>query len=221
MTDLARRFRAVSTADLVGAAEGCAWAGPAIRPLWRPVTVAGPAFTVQTARGDNGPVHIGIANAAPGDVVVVAAAADATIAIFGDVLARIGAARGLAGLLTDGAVRDSDGVRQAGVAVFCAGVALTAPVKTFTGRYGAVVQIGDARVAPGDWIVGDSDGVVVIPHDLAAEAAAVAEATREREARMVARAQAGEPTPRQLGLAGPCGRAGSPVPERASGLAGP
>jgi 4-hydroxy-4-methyl-2-oxoglutarate aldolase len=200
VTDLACRFRALSTADLVNAAAGCTWAGPTIRPLWRPVTVVGPAFTVQTPRGDNGPVHSAIADASPGDVVVVAAEADATVAIFGDVLARIGVARGLAGLITDGAVRDSDGIRQTGFAVFCAGVALAAPVKTLTGSYGTVVQIGAAQVAPGDWIVGDSDGVVVIPCGVAAEASTTAEGVREREASMVARAQAGEPTPRQLGL---------------------
>jgi 4-hydroxy-4-methyl-2-oxoglutarate aldolase len=198
MTALADRLRAQSTAALADA--GAVWLGSSIAALWEPVAMAGPAYTVQTRRGDNRPLHLATADAAPGDVLVVAAEGDREIAIFGDLLARIGAARGLAGLVTDGAVRDRDGIRRAGFPVFCAGVSLRSPVKAFPGVFGAGVSIGAAEVDDRDWIVGDADGVVVVSSHLALQLAGAAEEVQLREADVVRRAAAGESSADQLGL---------------------
>ena len=198
MTELADRLRALPTAALVDA--GAAWVGSSIAALWSPVAMAGPVYTVQTRRGDNRPLHLATADAAPGDVVVVAAEADVEVAIFGDLLARIGANRGLAGLVTDGAVRDRDGIRQAGFPVFCAGTALRAPLKAFPGAFGGVVRIGTAGIRAGDWIVGDSDGVVVLSNQSAPDVAHAAEQVQLREAEIVRRAGSGESSADQLGL---------------------
>jgi 4-hydroxy-4-methyl-2-oxoglutarate aldolase len=198
MTALADRLRAQSTAALVDA--GAVWLGSSIAPLWEPVAMAGPAYTVQTRRGDNRPLHLATADAAPGDVLVVAADGDRDVAIFGDLLARIGAQRGLAGLVTDGVVRDRDGIRRAGFPVFCAGVSLRSPVKVFAGVFGAGVSIGAAQVDDRDWIVGDADGVAVVPGHLAPQIASAAEQVQLREADIVRRAGAGESSADQLGL---------------------
>jgi 4-hydroxy-4-methyl-2-oxoglutarate aldolase len=200
MNNLAKRFSNLSTAAILDCRPETTWLGPRIRPLWRPASIAGPAFTVQTRHGDNRPLHIAIADAPPGHVVVAAAEAGVEVGIFGDLLARVGHARGLAGLITDGAVRDSDGIRAAGFPVYCAGIALRAPVKQDAGRFDVGVTIGTAVVAPGDWIVGDSDGVVVVPHVLAEAVAAAARGIERREAGIVERAAAGEATVEQLGL---------------------
>lgn len=200
MIKLAERFGTLSTAAILDCRTETAWLGPLIRPLWRPASIAGPAFTVQTRHGDNRPLHIAIADAPPGHVVVAAAEAGVEVGIFGDLLARVGHTRGLAGLITDGAVRDSDGIRAAGFPVFCAGVALRAPVKQYAGRFDVSVTIGTAAVTPGDWIIGDSDGVVVVPHTVAKAVAAAADAVERREAGIVERAASGASTPEQLDL---------------------
>jgi 4-hydroxy-4-methyl-2-oxoglutarate aldolase len=200
MSDLATRLGALPSAAVLDALPESTWVGQAIRPLWRPASIAAPAFTVQTRHGDNRPLHRAIAEATPGSVVVAATDASLDVAIFGDLLARVGAQRGLAGLVTDGAVRDSDGIRAAGFPVFCAGVALRAPVKLFEGIYGAAVRLGEAEVHAGDWIIGDSDGVVVVPRAVVERVATAAEGVERREAEIVSRAIAGESTVAQLGL---------------------
>jgi 4-hydroxy-4-methyl-2-oxoglutarate aldolase len=162
--------------------------------------MAGPAYTVQTRRGDNRPLHLATADASPGDVMVVAAEAAVDIAIFGDLLARIARERGLAGLVTDGAVRDRDGIRRARFPVFCADVSLRSPVKVFPGVFGGAVSLGAAQVEDRDWIVGDADGVVVVSSQIALQVASAAEQVQLREADIVRRAGAGESSADQLGL---------------------
>jgi 4-hydroxy-4-methyl-2-oxoglutarate aldolase len=197
---LAERLGRVGTASLVDAVPEAAWMGPSIRRVWTPARFAAPAFTVQGPAGDNRPLHHAIADAPPGHAVVAAAGADRGVAIFGDLLSRVATARGLAALVTDGAVRDTDGIAALGFPVFCGGVALPAPVKQERGAFHVPVTIGFARVEPGDWIVGDGDGVVVIPAMSAEAAADAAESTGRREADIARRAIAGESTPAQLGF---------------------
>jgi 4-hydroxy-4-methyl-2-oxoglutarate aldolase len=198
--DLAARLAPIGTAALVDAVPGATWMGPGITRLWTPASFAAPAFTVQAPAGDNRPLHHAIADAPPGYVVVVAAGADVEVAIFGDLLSRIAMARGLAALVTDGAVRDTDGIAATGFPVFCGGVSLATPVKQDPGTFGIPVTIGRARVEPGDWLVGDGDGVVVIAAADASAVVTAAEAIERREAEIVRRALAGESTPRQLGF---------------------
>jgi 4-hydroxy-4-methyl-2-oxoglutarate aldolase len=200
MSALADRLRALPTAALVDASSDTVWLGSSVGPLWGPASMAGPAYTVQTRRGDNRPLHLATADASPGDVMVVAAEAAVDIAIFGDLLARIARERGLAGLVTDGAVRDRDGIREVGFPVFCAGVALRPPAKAFPGVFGGPVRIGAAQVHAGDWIVGDGDGVVVVRRAVAPDVARAAEQVLLREADIVRRAGGGESSADQLGL---------------------
>jgi 4-hydroxy-4-methyl-2-oxoglutarate aldolase len=206
MTDVSRsagtaaRLRALGAASVLDACPGAARAGTAIRPLWTPLSMAGPAFTITTEPDDNLALHRAIAEAPAGSVVAVATGGSLRTAVFGDLLSRVAVGRGLAGLLTDGAVRDTDHIRLLAFPVFCAGVTLAAPAKRVWGTVGVPVRIGDADVAAGDWVVGDGDGVVVVPAASVTSTLARAETIREREAELVARALAGESTVDQLGL---------------------
>lgn len=198
MTGREDRLAGIGTAALADA--GAPWLGAGVRPLWPGARLAAPVHTVRTRPGDNRPLHHAVADAPPGAVLAVAAEADLEFAIFGDVLARVGAARGLAGLVTDGAVRDADGIRELGFAVFCGGISLRKPDKAHPGVFGEQVRIGRADVGPADWLVGDGDGVVVVPGGALDALATAAEAIERRERDLVARALAGESTPDQLGL---------------------
>ncbi|HEY0416153.1 MAG TPA: RraA family protein [Gaiellaceae bacterium] len=196
---LAVRLRALGAASVLDAAPGGAALGASIRALWAPTAAAGPAFTIETEPDDNLALHRAVAEA-PAGAVVVAATGGGTCAIFGDLLSQVALARGLAALVTDGLVRDSDRIRAVGFPVFCTGLSLASPAKRAWGRVGVEVQVGDAAIAAGDWIVADGDGAVVVPAAAAGATADAAEAVRAREAELVARAAAGEATVDQLGL---------------------
>ncbi len=115
-------------------------------------------------------------------------------------LGRVCRGRGVAGLVTDGAVRDSDGLRAAGFPVVCAGLSLRAPAKVAVGELGGEVELAGLRVRAGDWLVADGDGVVAVPTGELAEVLAAAEAIEAREAELVRTALAGRSTAAQLGI---------------------
>jgi 4-hydroxy-4-methyl-2-oxoglutarate aldolase len=193
------RLRALGAASVLDAADGARYLGRVIRPLWAPTFAAGPAFTVETEPDDNLPLHRAVADAPPGSVIV-ATARGTRAAVFGDLLSQVALARGLSALVTDGLVRDTDRIRELRFPVFCGGVALPSPAKLAWGRVGGAVTVGDARIEPGEWVVADGDGVVVVPASVLEGAIERAEAARARESELVRRAGAGESTVDQLGL---------------------
>jgi 4-hydroxy-4-methyl-2-oxoglutarate aldolase len=151
-----------------------------IRPVWAGATVAAPAYPVGCAAGDNLAVHVGVTRAPAGSVLVVDVGAVAGRGYWGEVLTTAAEARGLAGLVLDGGVRDVDALAAHGFPVFSAGIALPGASKVLPGTVGTPVRVGGVSVAAGDWIVGDVDGVVVIP---AATLDAVLEAGQARAAK--------------------------------------
>lgn len=171
-----------------------------VRPLWTPLGLAGPAFTVRSTSADNLALHRAVATAPAGVVIVAATDGSVEVPIWGSLLSSICSDRGILGLVTDGAVRDSDRIRELGFPTFCAGVGLLGPSKEDPGTLGEVIEIGGARVAPGDWVVGGGDGVVVVPAASIKEATERAEAVESRESEMIRRAVAGESTLVQLGI---------------------
>lgn len=151
-----------------------------IKPLDRDMKVAGPAFTCVCEPGDNLTLHAALKMAQPGDVLVCDAMGATEQGMFGDVMASCGLGRGLAGLVTDGGVRDRLTIIDVGFPVFAANVCMKGTVKEVLGPINQPVTLGGVLVRPGDLIVGDEDGVVVIA---AENADTVLEACRKRAAK--------------------------------------
>lgn len=134
-----------------------------IRPLWSPIPrVAGPAFTVSCAPGDNLMLHAAIYRAAPGSILV-ADAGSVEYAVAGGNVCAVAQRRGIAAFIIDGVIRDLAEVRDAGFPVFGRGVVPVAGVKAAIGPLNEPVRCGGVLVRPGDVVVADDDGVLVVP----------------------------------------------------------
>ncbi len=157
--------------DRLGVAEG-------IHAMWSGAKLAGPAYTIWTRSGDNWAVHQAIDAAQPGDVLVVNGGGDTTRALIGELMATRAVKRRLGGFVIDGAVRDRELIGELGLPVFARGATPAGPYKNGPGRLLCPVAIGGVCVLPGDIILGDGDGVVVVPR---AMGATVLEAAREIE----------------------------------------
>jgi 4-hydroxy-4-methyl-2-oxoglutarate aldolase len=171
-----------------------------IRPAWPGAEVAGPAVPVRCTPGDNLAIHVGVVRAGPGSVLVVDVGDEPELGYWGEVLTTAAEARGIAGLVIDGCVRDVDALAAHGFSVFSAGIALTGATKNRAGSVGHPVVAGEVHVDPGDWIVADADGVVVVPHATLAEVRTAARARTEKEADLFRRLRAGDTTIDLLGL---------------------
>ena len=134
-----------------------------IRPMWRGARVVARAYTVMTRSGDNQGVHEAVDLAAPGEVLVVNGFADESRALVGELLAGRAKANHLAGFVVDGAVRDVDAIEELGVPVFARAVTPAGPYKMGPHRQQVPIALGGQCVLPGDVVVGDAVGVVVIP----------------------------------------------------------
>jgi 4-hydroxy-4-methyl-2-oxoglutarate aldolase len=151
-----------------------------IRSAWPGARVAAPAFPVQCTPGDNLAIHVAVAEAPTGHVLVVDVGDEPELGYWGEVLTTGAQARGLAGLVIDGGVRDVAALEAHRFPVFSTMIALRGATKNRPGSVGAVVSVGDVEVHLGDWIVGDADGVTVIG---ATDLAAVLTAGRARAAK--------------------------------------
>jgi 4-hydroxy-4-methyl-2-oxoglutarate aldolase len=162
-----------------------------LRPYMRPISglarAAGSAVTVLCASGDNLMIHAAIAVVQPGDVLVVTTFSESTDGMFGELLAESCRAHGVIGLVIDAGVRDTAEIAALGFPVWSKAVSCQGTTKAIAGSVNVPVVCAGAAVAPGDVIVGDADGVVVVPRDsakavlaAAAERLAKGERTRER-----------------------------------------
>ena len=168
----------------------------AIKPVAPDMCVAGPAFTVHIPAGDNLWIHRALYEAAPGDVLIVSTSGGVEWGYWGDILNSAAIAQRLGGLVIDGGVRDVAGLSTMGFPVFSNGVCINGTIKGFdaTAWTRQPIRIGEVVVRQGDLVVGDRDGVVVLPA-AAVPGALVAGASREAdEAAKIARIQAGERT---------------------------
>jgi 4-hydroxy-4-methyl-2-oxoglutarate aldolase len=153
-----------------------------IGPLWPPTgPVAGPAFTVACAPGDNLMLHAAIYRAAPGSVLVVESG-DVDHAVAGGNVCAVAQRRGVAALVVDGVIRDLAEVRNSGFPVFARGVVPVAGMKTVTRPLNTLVRCGGVNVRAGDMVVADDDGVVVVPRDRRDQVLQDARARLAREA---------------------------------------
>jgi 4-hydroxy-4-methyl-2-oxoglutarate aldolase len=145
---------------------------PRVKPVWPGARVAAPAYPVQCSPGDNLAIHVAVTRAPAGSVLVADMGGARDFGYWGEVLTTGAEARGIAGLVIDACVRDCDALAAHGFPVFSTGLALTGASKVQPGSVDRAVSAGDVAVEPGDWVVGDVDGVVVIPgaqlHDVLA-----------------------------------------------------
>ncbi len=168
-----------------------------IRPLWPGARLHGTAFTVRTPPGEHFSVREAALAACRGDVVIVDGGGCTDAALWGDILAQVGLARGLAGLVVDGAVRDAEEIERLGFPVFAAAVVPTGPRgKETPGEIGVRIRCAGIDVDPGDYVYGDRDGVVVIPRADLDEVLTRAKAREEVEAEILRELLAhGKPSP--------------------------
>ncbi|HVQ96710.1 MAG TPA: 4-carboxy-4-hydroxy-2-oxoadipate aldolase/oxaloacetate decarboxylase [Mycobacteriales bacterium] len=164
-----------------------------LRPAWPGANVVGTALPVRTAEGDNLPLHLALEVAEPGEVLVVDAAG-APHGYWGEVLAVAAQQRGVRGLVIDGGVRDTERLEVLRFPVFSSSIAVRGTVKDDPGSVGAPLTLGSAPVTRGDIVVGDRDGIVVLPIRHCPAILAAARQRQQKEEAFLARIRAGELT---------------------------
>ncbi len=172
---------------------------PGIRAAWPGATVAGPAYTVQGAGGDNLALHRAVF-AAPAGSVLVADLGGAAHGHWGEVLAVAAQQRGITGLVIDGGVRDLDRMRELSFPVFSRNNTVRGTRKLFPGALSVELRFSGVPVRTGDLVVGDADGVVVIPAAWVPDVLDRAEARVAQEAAILDRLRAGASTLELYGL---------------------
>lgn len=178
---LVELFRDIPVANIDDCMNRTAAVDGAIRPLNR-TPLLGTAFTVQVPEGDNLMFHKAMDLAQPGDVIVIDAGGDTNRAIFGSLMINYCKVRGLAGVIVDGAIRDFRGLSDLDFPVYAKGVTPNGPYKNGPGTIGETICFGGKVVRPGDIIVGDEDGIIVIKPEQAEELAKAARGVVEKEA---------------------------------------
>lgn len=171
-----------------------------MKPLDPASRLAGPAFTVDMRPADNLMLHYALLKARPGDVLVVDAKGFMEAGPWGDILTLQAMKLGLAGLVIHGCVRDASQIIEVGFPVFCRGLSIKGTGKNQPGRINVPLHIGDAEICPGDIIVGDRDGLVVVHADEVAEVIARSIARETKEAEMREAIEKGATTAELLGL---------------------
>lgn len=172
-----------------------------IRPIWPGAVIAGAAFPLRCAPGDNLAIHLAVAEAGPGDVLVVDAH-QYIAGYWGEILTVAAQARGITGLVIDGGVRDVAALEKREFPVFARGVAMRAAVKLHAPSVGQSIVIAGVTIARGDLIVADADGVVAIPQAEVERTLIGARLRTDKEAAIMKRLEAGETTVQILGLSG-------------------
>jgi len=190
--DYAAAFAALGAATL-GESGGRPMA-PRVRPAWSGARVSAPAFPVNCSTTDNLAIHVAVAEAPLGSVLVVNVGHEHARGYWGEVLTTGSEARGLRGLVIDGGVRDVAALEAHGFPVFSTMIALRGATKQEAGSIGGSAIVGDVEVARGDWIVADADGVTVVPHAHLDDVLAAGRTRAEKEEQFFEALRAGRTT---------------------------
>jgi 4-hydroxy-4-methyl-2-oxoglutarate aldolase len=185
-------FRERSTSFVVDAMNGGGALHHAIKPLDPGSRLLGSALTARAGARDNLAALAALDLVEPGDVLVIATQAFEGTATLGDNMARIALMRGAVGVVTDGMARDAAEIVALGLPVFCRGVTPNSAFPSGPGEVGLPLAMGDVTIESGDLVVGDRDGVVVVPRARLAEVTGRLELVAAKEAEMHAKVAAGE-----------------------------
>lgn len=183
--ELVARFRGIASPNLADAMGRFNFMDPGMRPR-SGFTLCGRSTTVRCRPGDNLMVHKALQVAEPGDIIVVDTCGNTTSAVFGELMCHTAAARKLGGIVVDGAIRDVEGITRLRMPAFSRTVSPGACDKDGPGEINIPVSCGGTVVAPGDIIVGDDDGLAVVPRDDAAEVLSIVELLMTRESVRIA-----------------------------------
>jgi 4-hydroxy-4-methyl-2-oxoglutarate aldolase len=193
---LVAAFKGVPTGHLVDAMGGRGCLDPAIRPLFPDnADLVGVAVTCHAGPADNLALFGALDASQAGDIMVACTDAFTKTSVTGDLLLGMAKNRGVVGFVTDGAVRDIPGLLGVGLPIFCAGVTANSPARNGPGTVGLRVNLGDVSIDSGDILVGDRDGVVVVPQGLAEDVLERLEGVRAAEQALEAKVREGLQVP--------------------------
>ena len=195
------RFAATPTGFVVDAMGRRGALDQEIRPVLAPGRFAGSALTVDSIPRDNLAAYAALEIAQAGDVLMVATGGDLGAAVLGDVAIGMAKNAGVIAVATDGLVRDIEGIEQVGIPVYARGLSPNSPFKNGPGTVGGTISLGGVPVSAGDVVVGDRDGLVVVPQGRVAAVLAALEAIETKEAAMERRVAEGAAKPDWLGAA--------------------
>jgi RraA family protein len=182
-SQICRRLSEVSVSQIGDVMDRLGLVDSSIASVWKGARFAGRAVTVITAAGDNKVIHDAIPTLQPGDVLVVNGQSSTARALIGELMAERGQRKGSVAYVIDGAIRDVDEIGALEFPVYARAVTPAGPYRNGPGQIGVPVAIGGVVVSPGDWLVGDSDGIAVIPQVKVEGVLADAERKREKEER--------------------------------------
>lgn len=163
---IVEKFSEIPTTCISDTMQGLNNLSPSIKPIKDEYRVAGRAFTVKMPVGDNLVVLKAIREAKQGDVLVIDAKGDTYRAVAGDFIVGMAQTLGIKGIIVDGVVRDLEGIKSLNYPVFCKGTTIAASGKEGMGEINVPISCGGTTINPGDIVIGDIDGVVVVPRSM-------------------------------------------------------
>lgn len=182
--ELVELFRDLPVANIDDCMNRTAAINQDIRPMNK-VKLLGTALTVKVPEGDNLMFHKAMDMAQQGDVIVIDAGGMTSRAIFGELMLTYCKIRGLTGVIVDGSIRDLDAISRMNISVYARGVTPEGPYKNGPGEINTVISFGGQVVRPGDIIIGDEDGIVVVKPEEASELAKKVNAVNQKEAEII------------------------------------
>lgn len=193
--DMLGRWRGTPSGFAVDALGRAGALAHDIRPVWQAGAFVGSALTVWTTPRDNLAPYAALTVARPGDVMLIATGEAEGFSVVGDLIIGMMRNCGIVAVVTDGLVRDVPGIREVGIPCYARGVSPNSPFKNGPGGVGVPITLGGVVVAPGDIVVGDGDGVVIVPRTRIDEALAALQEVRQKEATMDAAVRGGMKMP--------------------------
>ncbi len=195
---LVRKFMNLPTGNVCDAQGRTGALDHRIKPVSKKSQLCGTALTVDAGPRDNLAPWAALEIAKPGDVIVITTGEHLDCSVVGDIYVGMANNAGVAGIVTDGVVRDLPGINDVGIPVFARGISPNSPWKNGPGRVGLPILIGRVAVKAGDIVVGDQDGIVIVAREKAGDAARAIQAVLAKEKQMEAGVKAGLTVPAWL-----------------------